>query len=196
MNPVAHIIELCTLVYPQKYGKPDPNARGMTGPKNANGETTWGGLAEEVRYWGNWVLEKVKAEIERPLSAHPRPRQQGREAVRQTPKCGSASEGNCPARAILSARRLLVDTDRPMQKSFVRGDCSPLVRQTWLCKKKDRYAALRMIAPKGEERVRFEGASRAARRKAWASTRQAFSKGGNATCPFCGTVADMRLREG
>jgi predicted GIY-YIG superfamily endonuclease len=31
LNPVAHIIELCTLVYPQKYGKPDPNARGMTG---------------------------------------------------------------------------------------------------------------------------------------------------------------------
>ncbi|HRZ89709.1 MAG TPA: hypothetical protein P5117_09530, partial [Spirochaetia bacterium] len=25
LNPVAHIIQLCTLVYPQKYGKPDPN---------------------------------------------------------------------------------------------------------------------------------------------------------------------------
>jgi putative DNA methylase len=56
LNPVAHIIELCTLVYPQKYGKPDPNARGMTGPKNKNGEPTWGGLADEVRYWGEWVL--------------------------------------------------------------------------------------------------------------------------------------------
>jgi putative DNA methylase len=40
LNPVAHIIELCTLVYPQKYGKPDTTARGMTGPKNATGETT------------------------------------------------------------------------------------------------------------------------------------------------------------
>jgi len=63
LNPVAHIIELCTLVYPQKYGKPDPTARGMTGPKNSKAETTWGGLAEEVRYWGNWVLKQVKAEI-------------------------------------------------------------------------------------------------------------------------------------
>jgi putative DNA methylase len=63
LNPVAYIILLCTLVYPQKYGKPDPNARGMTGPKNAKGETTWGGLANEVRYWGEWVLRKVKAEI-------------------------------------------------------------------------------------------------------------------------------------
>jgi putative DNA methylase len=32
LNPVAHIIQLCTLVYPQKYGKPDPTVRGMTGP--------------------------------------------------------------------------------------------------------------------------------------------------------------------
>jgi putative DNA methylase len=63
LNPVAHIIQLCTLVYPQKYGKPDPNVRGMTGPKNAKGETTWAGLAKEVRYWGEWVLKKVKAEI-------------------------------------------------------------------------------------------------------------------------------------
>ena len=60
LNPVAHIIELCTLVYPQKYGKPDPTARGITGPKNAKDETTWGGLAEEVRYWGNWVLKKCQ----------------------------------------------------------------------------------------------------------------------------------------
>src|SRR5207302_2003246 len=30
LNPVAYIIELCTLVSPQKYGRPDPNAGGMT----------------------------------------------------------------------------------------------------------------------------------------------------------------------
>ncbi len=30
LNPVAHIIELCTLVYQQKYGKPDPNEVGET----------------------------------------------------------------------------------------------------------------------------------------------------------------------
>jgi len=63
LNPVAHIIQLCTLVYPQKYGKPDANTRGMTGPKYKQGETTWGGLAAEVRYWGNWVLDRVRKEI-------------------------------------------------------------------------------------------------------------------------------------
>ena len=68
LNPVAHIIELCTLVYPQKYGKSDPNVRGMTGPSKvwqagSPPSPTWGGLAKEVRYWGGWVLNKVKAEI-------------------------------------------------------------------------------------------------------------------------------------
>lgn len=74
LNPVAHIIELCTLVYPQKYGKPDPNVRGMVGQParlssgnsqagSLSHQTTWGGLADEVRYWGEWVLKKVKAEI-------------------------------------------------------------------------------------------------------------------------------------
>ena len=28
LNPVAHFIQLCTLVYPQKFGRPDTDARG------------------------------------------------------------------------------------------------------------------------------------------------------------------------
>ena len=36
------------------------------------------------------------------------------------------------------------------------GATVPLVKQTWLCKKKDRYVALKMIAPAGKKQVRFE----------------------------------------
>ena len=60
LNPVAHIIEFCTLVYPQKYGKPDQ--QWYDRPEERQGEATWGGLAEEVRYWGDWVLERVRIE--------------------------------------------------------------------------------------------------------------------------------------
>jgi putative DNA methylase len=85
LNPVAHIIELCTLVYPQKYGRPDPTVPGMTGPpmthrKDAEDaeesslrssrlcgedrvQRSWGGLAKEVEYWGRRVLEQVRCEI-------------------------------------------------------------------------------------------------------------------------------------
>jgi putative DNA methylase len=65
----------------------------------------------------------------------------------------------------------------------------PLVKQTWLCKKKGQYVAMRMVASVGEKRVRFEVV--AARTEADLCFDPAgFSKGGNATCLFCGTVAD------
>ena len=42
LNPVAHIIELCTLVYPQKYGQ---------------------SLVEDVKKWGEWVIERARAQL-------------------------------------------------------------------------------------------------------------------------------------
>src|SRR2546426_4485149 len=42
LNPVAHIIELCTLVYPQKYGP---------------------SLVADVKKWGEWVIERAKATL-------------------------------------------------------------------------------------------------------------------------------------
>jgi adenine-specific DNA methylase len=42
LNPVAHIIELATLVYPQQYGSK---------------------LVEDVRKWGKWILEEARSEI-------------------------------------------------------------------------------------------------------------------------------------
>ena len=65
----------------------------------------------------------------------------------------------------------------------------PLVRQTWLCKKDKRYVALKLVAPKDAKRVRFE-AVEATTAKGLGFDPEAGSKRGNATCPFCGTVAD------
>ena len=192
LNPVAHIIELCTLVYPQKYGKPDPNTRGMTGPKNEKGETTWGGLAEEVRYWGNWVLEKVKAEIGDlyPLIPDPKAKPEEIGAASQTAMefvQDPQQRLKTPAGYLTPVAYLWTRTVRCKNPSC--GATVPLVKQTWLCKKKGRYVALKMIAPKGEKRVRFEVVE-ATTEKGLGFDPTAFSKGGNATCPFCGTVAD------
>lgn len=192
LNPVAHIIELCTLVYPQKYGKPDPNARGMTGPKNEKGKTTWGGLAEEVRYWGNWVLEKVTAEIGDLYPPIPDPKarpeeigaapQTVMEFAQDTQKRLQTPRGYLTPVAYLWTRTVHC-------KNPSCGATVPLVKQTWLCKKKGRYVALKMIAPKSEKRVRFKVVE-ATTEEGLGFDPTAFSKGGNATCPFCGTVAD------
>lgn len=188
LNPVAHIIQLCTLVYPQKYGKPDPNVRGMTGPRNGKGETTWGGLADEVRYWGEWVLKKVKVEIGDLYPFIPDPDYKGNRPPVQAEMWQSSESETVPPGYLVPVAYLWTRTVRC--KNPTCGATVPLVRQTWLCKKKDRYVALRMIAPKGEKKVRFEVAE--SRTEAGLGfDPAAFSKGGNATCPFCGTVADI-----
>ncbi len=93
------------------------------------------------------------------------------------------------------------------------GATVPLVKQTWLCKKKGgkrspgRYVALKMVAGSTggspvedektgqrhvpqEKKVRFEVVE-AMTEKGLGFDPSVGSKGGNATCPFCGTVADI-----
>jgi putative DNA methylase len=187
LNPVAYIILLCTLVYPQKYGKPDPNARGMTGPKNARGETTWGGLANEVRYWGEWVLKKVKAEIGDLYPLIPDPAYKGRRPETQSSLWPTAKDDAVPPGYLVPVAYLWTRTVRC--KNPACGATVPLVRQTWLCKKSGRYVALNMIAPKGGKQVRFEVVE-STTETGLGFDPAGFSKAGNATCPFCGTVAD------
>jgi putative DNA methylase len=55
-NPVAVLILKCTLEYPQKYGKPQKT-------KDRLIETQKIPLLEDVKKWGNWVLEEAKKEI-------------------------------------------------------------------------------------------------------------------------------------
>jgi putative DNA methylase len=187
LNPVAHIIELCTLVYPQKYGKPDPNARGMTGPKNSKGETTWGGLADEVRYWGNWVLKQVKTEIGDLYPLIPDPEFKGKKTALQTDWFNENATDDVPPGYLMPVAYLWTRTvtcKNPTCKATV-----PLLRQTWLCKKTGRYAALKMIAPRGKKQVRFEVVETHSE-NGLGFDPAGFSTRGNATCPFCGTVAD------
>jgi adenine-specific DNA methylase len=55
LNPVAYIIELCTLFYPQKYGIKESNKSGIIKDNNS--------LLRDFEKWGKWVLEKSREEI-------------------------------------------------------------------------------------------------------------------------------------
>jgi len=191
LNPVAHIIQLCTLVYPQKFGKPDPNVRGMTGPKSAKGETTWGGLAEEVRYWGNWVLGKVRAEIGDLYPPIPDPEAKPTRAEAspfEEPQgvmgfAADAQQRLKPKPGYLTPVAYLW-TRTVKCRNPTCGATVPLVRKSWLCKKEGRFVALKVVAPKDEKRVRFE-VIETTTAAGLGFDPEAFSKGGNATCPFC-----------
>ena len=198
LNPVAHIIELCTLVYPQKYGKPDPTARGMTGPKNEKGEATWGGLAEEVRYWGKWVLRKVKAEIGDLYPPIPDPKAPKTRHVLGKAQIEMAGEGfehqGQQSLAIEAPSGYLTPVAYLWTRTVVCKNPSckrtvPLVKHTWLCKKEKRYVAMRVTANRKTGQVQFDVA------EANDPTKLGFSPdlglaGPSATCLFCGTVAD------
>ena len=61
LNPVAVLIQKCTLEYPQKYGRPKAiEAEGML-----SGTVISNPLLEDVKKWGAWVLTEVKKELER-----------------------------------------------------------------------------------------------------------------------------------
>ena len=61
LNPVAVLIQKCTLEYPQKYGRP----REVESDRTLHGVATQNPLLEDVKKWGNWVLAKAKDELAR-----------------------------------------------------------------------------------------------------------------------------------
>ena len=188
LNPVAHIIQLCTLVYPQKYGKPDPTVRGMTGTENDAARRP-GAAWPRRSATGAWLLEKAKAEIGDLYPLIPDPSAPQKPFMGENCLPGMGPEGvlMVPGGFLTPVAYLYTRTvtcKNPTCKATV-----PLVRQTWLCKKDGRYVALKEVAPRGKRRVRFE-VVHSTTEKALGFDPAGFSKAGNATCPYCGSVAD------
>jgi len=193
LNPVAYLIELCTLVYPQQFGTPDPTARGSAR------DGTWAGLAAEVEYWGKWVLERVRAESGDLYAPIPDPATTDRRAgqpvqtsmdlaVPQTRAGDHGRSGMLTPVAYLWTRTVRC-------KNPACGGTVPLARQTWLARKKGRCVALRPDAEAnrdkaaGEKQVRYH-VVQATTEEGLGFDPAGGSRGGNVACPFCGTVAD------
>jgi len=163
LNPVAYLILLGTVVYPQKFGAPDPAYGGR-------------GLAEEVRQWGQWVLEHVKVEVG---DLYPELELDSVGGPIQLELSGDTAE---------NAKKLT-----PVAYLWTRT-----VPWTWLCRKSGRrggrFVALR-VTPGEDGRPRFSLVQASSRRMEEAIAEFSFDPGsfsarGNATCVFCGTVAD------
>lgn len=191
LNPVAHLIQLCTLVYPQQFGRPDPAAVGCAD------DGTWAGLAAEVEHWGQWVLEKVKAEIgdlyppiPDPAAGEPGSRGAGEQMEMFFP---SAPPPLRSSAFLTPVAYLWTRTVRC--KNPACGGTVPLARQTWLAKKKGRYIALRsdplINAHKSPDKktVHYRVVE-ATTEKGLGFNPAGGSRGGNVPCPFCGTVVD------
>ncbi len=128
LNPVAVLIQKCTLEYPQKYGKPGEVEREVEefGKKVKQKIKVKNLLLEDVKHWGNWVLEEAKKEIGRFYPPDPD---------------GSIPVGYIWARTI------------PCQNPSCGAEI-PLMRQFWLAKKDNKKVALKPYVKGG--RIEFE----------------------------------------
>ncbi len=123
-NPVAVLILKCTLEYPQKYGASKK-------VKEENGlwdtEKEINPLLEDVKKWGEWVLDEAKREI-----------------GKFYPEDGSIPVGYIWARTI------------PCQNPACGAEI-PLMRQFWLAKKENKKVALKPCVKNGKVEFEIVG---------------------------------------
>lgn len=201
LNPVAHMIELCTLAYPEKYGRPDSSVRGMTGQKNGKGDSTWGGMAAEVQHWGQQVYQEVHRAIGDLYPLIPDPeftppkKRKGSNADDIFAEPQDVMEFAADSQKLLTSRRghltpvAYLWTRTATCKNPSCGAQVPLLRQTWVCKRDERYVALKMRLNRTAKTVRFEIVEAETEAGIGFDPSNGSASGGVA-CPFCSAVVD------
>ena len=180
LNPVAYLILLSTLVYPQKYGRagesenqqaarPATNTLQSTLPGMESETAEQNRLVADVRRWGEWVLEEARKEVGR-FYKDP----DGNTIVAYL----WARTARCPNPAC--------------------GAEMPLVRQWWLAKKSNKKIALKPVVNREKKTVRFEVVELPSPARGRGAGGEGFdpSQGtmrrGSVTCLFCGQTADAK----
>ncbi|MCL0092367.1 DUF1156 domain-containing protein [Dehalococcoidia bacterium] len=125
LNPVAVLILKATLEYPQKFGRAK-KMREKAGDLEIEREIN--PLLEDVKKWGNWVLEEARKEIGRFYPQEPD---------------GSIPVGYIWARTI--------KCQNPSCGAEI-----PLMRQFWLAKKDNKQVALKPVINEQGKRVDFK----------------------------------------
>ena len=138
LNPVAVLILKGTVEYPQRYGQPDsrpvPEYIRDAADKGSQSSFDDGDLAEayrhnplatDVRYWGNWMLERAREELAEFYPTDP--------------------DGSVPV-AYLWSRTI------PCPSCHAE---MPLIRQYWLARKDKKKVALEPVIDRQHNRVDF-----------------------------------------
>jgi putative DNA methylase len=166
LNPVAHIIELCTLVYPQKYGT---------------------SLVEDVKKWGEWVIARAKEQL---VEFYPslQTEQHNNDTLVQSTLTGEVNISPSKNGALTPIAYLWTRT--VLCPNPTCGATVPLARQTWLSKKEGNYVALRMTPDYATKKVHFEK-EQSPTLQGLGFDPDIGSQRGNATCLFCGAMSSV-----
>jgi len=156
-NPVATLILKCTLEYPQKYGHV-PKSDNQWEDNRVNNATN--PLLEDVKKWGDWVLNETKKEIGR---FYP-----------------EENEGSIPV-GYIWARTI------PCQNPSCNAEI-PLMRQFWLAKKENKKVTLKPFVNEGN--VEFEIVGQDNEFPSDFDPAKGTVKGAVARCLVCGSTVD------
>ena len=169
LNPVAVLIQKCTLEYPQtEYGmKKTGNELPYYKPENEGilfDAATKNPLLEDVKKWGDWVLAEAKKELER---FYPQE------------KDGSIPVGYIWARTI------------PCQNPSCGAEI-PLMRQFWLAKKAKKKVTLYPFIENGEVNFKIVGDGYEPMPDGFDPTKGTVSRA-VAVCPICRGPVEAQL---
>jgi adenine-specific DNA methylase len=154
-NPVAVLILKCTLEYPQKYGKSGKVKWGLFEVQSKNS------LLEDVKRWGDWVLEEAKKEIGR---FYP-----------------EDEDGSIPVGYI---RARTISCQNPSCGAEI-----PLMRQFWLAKKNNKKVALYPYVEGKEVKFKIVGDGYEKMPSGFNPEKGTVSRA-IAVCPVCGSTVD------
>ena len=157
LNPVAHLIQLCTLKFPQQYGQR---------------------LRDAVATWGEEVIRRTQEDVGDLYPDIP------------VPEDGQLELGFKRGAKVMRPIAYIWTRTIPTPARGVEGH-APLVRQTWLQRKKGKWVALRPTVD--GDRVRFDLVTSEAKTEAGAVAQWGFdpsnqSARGKSTCPFSGST--------
>jgi putative DNA methylase len=158
LNPVAHLIELCSVTFPQQFG-PD--------------------LANDLETWGRKVLDETAKSVADLFASIPHPK-----GIRGERAQGEFLSADSSKRSDSLSTVAYYWTRTAPCPNPACGGTVPLYRQTWLRRKESGYVALRPEPDYRNKVVRFtvvEAASEAA----LGFDPSEGSEGSSTVCPFC-----------
>jgi putative DNA methylase len=157
LNPVAHLIELCTVTFPQQFGA---------------------ALADDVERWASKVLEETKRELSDVFAVI---RRKG-----AAPSTQQSLPGHRSPVAVSDALSVVAyywTRTAPCPNPTCQGTV-PLYRQTWLRQKESGYVALKPLPDRKKKIVRFQLAESDSVAGLGFDPGQG-SEGSSTVCPFC-----------
>lgn len=163
LNPVAYLIELCTVTFPQQFGRE---------------------LADDIETWGKIILKRTQQAVSDVLARIPIVRNQPR-AIQLRLGDGNEPEPQSEEYSVVAYYwTRTVPCPNPQCKGTV-----PLYRQTWLRNKSSGYVALKPIPHMTKRVMRFQVVE-ARTESVLGFDPSRGSAGSSAACPFCQTALD------